>query len=302
MTAQELLDDLRSRFVERKGRNAVFDEKIKAVGIEDIENKLEKLSERYVEDHLLPPLLCVIGEDALCTERKVLTASIPMDSINAKATRVNQTEYLIVLNKRLLSLIYEYNELQFLFGKNADKIQSEDAVRHFAPIIDSYLTPNSGMALPVHGYDEISLEESMMITYKTVLQERFILAHELAHVVLEHIKPMEASNFNIDELLAEDYYQNERAKKEHEADALALRWMSALCKDPNERLMAAEVLVIFHLVECNLGFPCSDASHPSALNRIVYLRDKCGELFDGCGYSIDRLIENCKNTESFKIR
>lgn len=230
---------------------------------------------------------------------ETVIASIPLHTINARTYRADVNEYLIVINQRLLALIYAWGELQFLPFIKPDP-KCENFAQVFAPVVDCYLTPNSGSALPILSYEEIPQPITQILALKAQYSEQFIVAHELAHIVLGHLDKADAVTFHEDsyEFCAEAY--NLAQQKEYDADIQAVRWLIKslkLQKIPDDMLFfCIEVFVLFHFIECNLGCTSKSASHPTALSRLINIQNHYPDI-----KGLSEMVENCKNIRSFKI-
>lgn len=267
-----------------------------------IENKdvISKM-EKYVYEFIYLPIYNVLDENERNEFENIVVDSVPIHKINARAMKTDENEYLIIITNRLMALLHTWNELQIKIGMTKD-ISKEEASRAFAPIIDSYLTPNSNYALPVFSLEEIPLEYLELATIKTMMHEKFILAHELAHKYLGHLKEAKGISSFVSDFTILNFYENsENIEKEFEADIQAVKWLSRLEGADIALTMYVEALVIFHFIECNTGFPSPKSSHPASLLRLFNLKKNCNEYFVNCKYTLDEMIHNCLDVESFKI-
>ena len=299
MKAQDLLNILQSQITSTpdKEQMKVFEEKY-ANNKAEIFEKASTMLENYGE-LLAAPVIQVMTDYERGRLGNTIVAAVPLSSINARTYKADNNEYLIAVNDRLLALIYSWSELQIMPFVAPDS-WSDNFARIFAPVIDCYLTPNSGCALPIISFEEIPEEYSPVLVLKTQCAEQFIVAHELAHIVLGHLE--KAGDLTIHEnsysFSTESY--NIEQQKEYDADVQAVQWMKKSFEAqgmPNKFMFfCVEVFVLFHYIECNLGFPLKTGSHPSALSRLINIQKHFPDI-DG----IADMVENCKDINSFKI-
>lgn len=303
MKAAELLSELRS--YQAKSSEIKNEELIRKQNevFSMVKNKdmIQKYMDNYINDMVVTPIYNVLNEDELSKLKDVLIDNIPIDKINATTFRTDENEYLIILTNRLMGLLHTWNEIQFKINMQ-ENTTKEEVSKAFAPIVDSYLTPNSNQALPIYSFEELPIEYSMLATMKTIMHEQFILAHELAHVYLGHLNDAKNISLLASDFELSNFYENtESIKKEFEADIQAVKWISRI-KTANKCLsLYAEALVIFHYIECNTSFPGSKATHPASLLRLINIKDQCNDLFKNCEYTLDEMVNNCLDKESFKI-
>ena len=148
MKASTLLTTLKSRIASTECQTDILTEKygeFKEKYMEEAADLLENYGS-ILADPIIQAMTDVEKEKL----RETIIAVIPLDSVNARY-KANDNEYLIVLNERLLALIYAWGELQLLPMFCPDEVPKNFA-RLFAPVIDCYLTPNSGNTLPIFSY------------------------------------------------------------------------------------------------------------------------------------------------------
>ena len=304
-TAKMLLDELKQVISKTKTDSDVLEKKYGSLlGI-----VTPDLFSSYMRDIIVQPILSAMTEYESNMLKDVLVEAIPMGEINAHSYKAENDEYVVVINERFMSLIYTWNELQFIALHSIQNGSDLDYfAMNFAPIIDCYLNPCSDNTLPIFNYDELPIEFQELAATKTVLCEQFIIAHEFAHIYLRHCK--DAS----DKLFNEDYIttypaNSEEQQKEFDADVLAVKWLIALSKldsstmSKEHVLLWLEVFAILNLIESNLGFPQATSTHPSSIARLINIKDNFGsEILRVGDYSIDKMIENLKDIDSFKIR
>lgn len=258
---------------------------------------------------LTKPLLSVMSDNELKILKNVLVDSIPLPRINAHSIKASNNEYLVIINDKFMSLIYSWNELQYISILQA-KTENDQKFfsKYFAPILDCYLTPTSGKTLPVFDFDELPLPFQMIAMSRTMLCEQFIIAHEFAHIYLGHC---DGKN----DLLNNDYKETYPAKNnqqqlEFDADVQAVKWLYILSKseannNPLQKslMLFLDVFTILNLIECNTKFPSSSSSHPSAIARLINIKNSFDKkIFENSDYSIEQMIDNLSDIESFKIK
>ena len=299
MKALDLLNELRSQIASKpdKWQEKVFDEKYANTKPEFFE-KAAAMLENY-GDFLAAPVIQAMTDCERDRLGNTVVATVPLSSINARTYKADNNEYLIAVNERLLALIYSWGELQIMPFVAPDNC-SDNFAQIFAPVIDCYLTPNSGCALPILSFEEIPAEITPFLVLKAQCAERFIVAHELAHIVLGHLDNADDLTFHEDSYSfgAESYSIEQQ--KEYDADVQAVQWMKKSFEAqgmPNKFMFACvEVFVLFHYIECNLGFPRKTESHPAALSRLINIRNHFPDI-----EGISEMIENCMDVNSFRI-
>ncbi|HEX2937874.1 MAG TPA: hypothetical protein VHO66_03040 [Ruminiclostridium sp.] len=262
-------------------------------------------------------ILNIMTPDEYEKLKLVKTAVVPSGFLNAHSIKDDNGNFLITINSRLLSAIYTWNELQIhskdYFNINFENpsessISPKDFARFYAPLIDCYLTPNSGRTLPIFDFNQLPEEKAVICLYKTMLHEIFIIAHEYAHIYLNHHKNMTASKFQIDGDEFRIKTANMSQQQELDADSKAVEWIIKLSKTkdiPNPfspyPLWYIEVLVMLHLIECNTSFPSEAATHPPAIIRLINIRLQYNQCFSDPNYTLDDMILNCFDIESFRM-
>lgn len=292
MLAKELLQQLTEDVIERPDVYAADLFRQKYNGVLEKIPKPENCVQEYVSS-LIQPIFDVMTPEEKQHLGNIEVAAIPMMEMNAKTIKASFGEHVVVINKRLMGLIYSWGELGVMpiLQNNYDK---DSYARNFAPIIDSYLTPNSSLALPIIPLDAIPFSVAEMLALKAKLAEQFILAHEFAHIVLGHL--VDCTDYAIHQ---EFIAQIDNQQKELDADVKAMKWMEAICGKDSEELLffCAEIFVLFHYIECNTSFPKQGASHPPALLRLVNIQTHFPQI-----NGISQMIKNCMNIDSFRIK
>lgn len=299
MKAVDLLSELKSQITIKpdKGQVKVFEEKYANTKPEHFEEASAML-ENY-GDFLAAPVIQAMTDCERDRLGNTVVATVPLSSINARTYKADNNEYLIAVNDRLLALIFSWSELQIMPFVAPDSC-SDNFAQIFAPIIDCYLTPNSGCALPILSFEEIPEELTPFLVLKAQCAERFIVAHELAHIVLGHLDNADDLTFHEDSYSfgAESYTVEQQ--KEFDADVQAVQWMikgfDAQGMPNKFMFLCVEVFALFHYIECNLGFPRKTGSHPAALSRLINIQNYFPDI-----EGIAEMIENCKDVNSFRI-
>lgn len=299
MNAQDLLSELRNQISRKpdKWQKEVFEEKYANFNAEIFE-KASAMHENY-GDILAAPVIQAMTN---CERERLghtIVATVPLSSINARTYKADNSEYLIAVNDRLLALIFSWGELQIMPFISPDSNPCNFA-KIFAPVIDCFLTPNSGSTLPIFSFEQIPEAYLPVLVLKTQCAEQFIVAHELAHIVLGHLENAKDLSFHEDSYSFNAESYNIEQQKEFDADIQAVRWMKKsfeLLGMPNELMFfCVEVFVLFHYIESNLGFPQKEDSHPAALSRLINIQKHFPDI-----QGIADMVENCKDVNSFKI-
>lgn len=234
----------------------------------------------------------------------VVISILPLNDINAFATKA-EDKYIVVLNSKLLALISGWFELDILGIRKLEDGNDQRFANFLEPVLEVYFNPLASEALPVVQWEGLSSLEWSIVYTRTLMCERFILAHELAHIYLGHV-----DSRNEPSMFWKTYYaQTENQAKEFEADIQAFRWLQSLPDDDllpvkknNLFMLYFEVFYILNYIECNTRFPSENSDHPSAIARLNNLREEFAfeELKLG-DYSLDDMLENLKDIESFRI-
>ncbi len=120
--------------------------------------------------------------------------------------------------------------------------------------------------------------------------EIFIIAHELAHIVLGHTDEYttvpitaEGKEVHVEKL-------NPRQQQELDADCQAFQWICQLDRESSNPIvclaafgpiLAAEVLMMIYFVEKSLGaHPSAHSSHPTGIQRLQNIGKRCGHLIN----------------------
>lgn len=303
MTAMELLESLKSQFTEVATDRADISKKYKMSPMELIQ--LEKDIKKHYIERLTKPIFEVVSMEDRRLSDKVLVDIIPYHLPTARVFRADNDEYLIIINKRLLGIIYVWTELQVVsIRKLNEDTDRKSFARNFGPIIDCIHNIYSGKTLPVFNFDEIPPQITAVIGLKAMLSEQFIVAHELAHIYLGHLGNLNEIEFN--EHIFSPYAFNTSQQNEFDADVQAVKWMMEVLKkqelDEDLLLLCVEVFVLFHLIQCNTCFPTEESTHPSAVSRLINLKDNFSDILNVSNYTIEEMIENCKDIDSFDMR
>ena len=286
-----MYEEMAARYIKKTGNIDPL-RKIYEKYVTNFDAMVEKISKMdFANEILAPPLITAISADDKKLLKKILIKTLPIDSINAHSIKVNDSEYLVVLNERLLSLIYTYQEIQFVSAQKYLKGERDCKFsKYYSPLIDCYLTPNSNKTLPVFDLSYLSMQLRLMIGYNSIAKEQFVLAHELAHIFLNHFDEADKKTFK---------------EKEFEADIQALRWMANIVEHreiPIELSTCVEIFMLFHLIECNLGFPDKDATHPASIERLTNIYQNCGDVLSNEDKEfIGSMIMNACDIDSFII-
>jgi len=309
VTAEELLNFYKYEKVVKQeeydilaSKYGIFNEKIKSV--------IDSSKSELLNEIIIKPIYQIFNESELASLKNVLIDIIPCSKINAYSIKADNNEYLIIINERLMGLISSFHQLElYSIQKLSSDKDETDFAKNFSPILDCFLNPLSGNTLPVLSYKELPSKLQHLALIKTIMCEQFILAHELAHIYLGHLKSASDHSIINDEFWVTYTANNDSQQMEFDADIQATKWIISLSKvksnfNPlqNSLLLFINVFTIFHLIECNIGFPLKNASHPSAIARLINIKEYFGsEIFSLIDYSIDDMIENFKVVSNFRM-
>lgn len=303
MTANELLDELK-KSTTVSYENDILTQKYGILSTK-INSIMKSSKEAFLKELLIKPIYKVLNENELRILNNVHIDIIPSFKANARIIKADDGEYLVIINERLMALFFSWYELQMkaaleLIPDN----DTQDFAKSFSPVLECYLTRNSNSALPTFTFEELSFEYQYIALMQTISCEQFVLAHELAHVYLGHLKQVNCLNMINDEFWATFPAQNESQQMEFDADIQAIKWLVSLTKDEkNHIFFFIDAFTVFHYIECNEGFPTAESSHPSTISRLINIREYFGsDIFSNDDYCIDDMIENFKDITNFRIK
>lgn len=295
-TVKELIEWYKDQYIEKDTVSSKLKEINDKYGFDVRETK--EYGFKVMKEKFFYPFLKILNkeEKELFNNFEIITH--PLGVINAFSEKASDG-YLVVFNTRLMALIFSYHEIQFTAIKDFNN--KRDFAKKFVSLVDCYLSVNSAEMLKTYSFNEISPVLSSVITALTLFNELFILAHEMAHIYLGHFTnnvmyPYMSFLYNA---------PNIDQEKEYSADIQAVIWISRYCslvKTTCSVSNCIEIFMLFHLIECNTKFPSKNASHPSALNRLINIRENCERYLTQKDIEfIDAMIENAKDIDSFRM-
>ena len=266
--------------------------------------------EKYFKDAIVDPFLKTLPVNDRQLLKKVYVGFLPTYEPNALARRFQDNSSLIILHSELIAALSYYSELQIIFGQflaNDLKNEKEFLYNGQKHIINCFKDNNSP-SIPLLP-QKINKKEFYQIYIKTNAQELFTIAHEFAHIYLNHFDSCETNHLALNGVNIEFFNPNQIM--EFEADIQAIRWLLNIKKgkwkgfypfDKSMISLAIEIFMLFHLVEVNLGFNDKNSSHPPSIARLANIGLEFEPDFDKeTKEFLIRMIVNASNIDSFKI-
>lgn len=150
-------------------------------------------SKRYVRDVLLQPISEALSDETSASIVKNLPVGmIDVRALNAQALRAPNGDPVILFNGGILQIISHWWETQFvIFRRHVDSGRSADETDTMRELLDLYsfvllMIESNGRLTYPQPMGRLSHAEMSMVLIKSIQVELFILAHEVAHILLGH--------------------------------------------------------------------------------------------------------------------
>jgi hypothetical protein len=233
---------------------------------------------------------------------------LPITDPNAWALCTPSGSHLIAFHTELPSVLSFYNESGRVMSHYAERDPDKSHKIHIAAmnfIVEVFRNPNHG-PYPVFPF-VLDKHEMWIVWLQSFAHELFVLAHELAHVSLGHTAEFIAAPLALTEGKTVVQKADWKQQQELDADAKAVEWLYGLDKNSDDEFLSfaaqcpvlcVEVLVLFHFIECALGFPSNNSSHPPSLYRLESILSRAPEQMNP--FEKDVLlqwIETCRRTK-----
>ncbi|MDG2539842.1 hypothetical protein P5Y53_19340 [Dyella jiangningensis] len=238
-----------------------------------------RLGYRDRVQHLLAELQAALPPIAqrLLSEGRLVVGELGADTPNAHVTRLDGDQFVVVLHSGLFAFLYRIARplvsavFRSVGGAQAG-IETPELTRVIAEVL-WWQQQTGGYFGPEYS---ISPEHKYVANVLAMRAERFLLAHEIGHVLLA-----------IGETTEEELdHPLDDSKEEHFADQLALAWTVRANMEAEEKsdqmwltltYAGAELaLQIWQLME-EIGISFVDGIHPPASQRIELLRQSLRE-------------------------
>lgn len=271
--------------------------------------------ERFLRKDMIDPLLEIIDDKTTAILKDINFKLLPSNNPNAYAFFNDETGSTIILNSLLLGAISFYNEVQIIGANYLKETNDQDGfykfVRHGHKYLIECFLKGTNLPLPPA---VLSKKEFALSNFKTLSQELFIVAHELAHIYLGHVNKNNLIPITVkfDGNDKKVYTLNLSQEMELEADEQATNWLvkaqSKNLQNDSFKLingnigLSIEVFILLHIIEVNTEIPDETASHPSALIRLYSVLDSCKNKFKEEEISFtNEMIRNALYIDTFKI-
>lgn len=270
--------------------------------------------EDFLRQKLITPFLNAISSNARKRLENIYVGLLPTYDPNACVISVPGNGPLVVLHTELIAAVGFYNEWQFIAARILDK--KWELGERFVNvgnilILDCFKEkkPNRFPLLP----PILSEQEFFLVQAKALTHELFIIAHEFAHIYLDHLSSSYKKPMAVEDKVSDIPVFNKAQKMEFAADVLATEWLvslkeidqisSVLQMAQTSVAMAIEVFMMIHLVELNLGVPDENSSHPSALYRMKHILKQCGSILTADENEfIEGMIQEASYIDSFRVK
>lgn len=244
--------------------------------------------EVHIKNHLVNPILQVMDVSESSKLMSVPVGLLPTFDPNAWALRTPSGEHVVVLHWALLTLVSLYKETQFACFRAPEQAAIIESQCH--DYIACAFNATSVSTVPPPIPFQLSPEDFISAQIMACAGEIFIIAHELAHIVLGHTGQYITIPLKLKGKQEQVEKLNPRQQQELDADCQAIKWICQFDRKSSNPIvhfaahapsLAAEVLMMIHFVEKSLGTaPSPSSSHPSAIQRLQNIHQKCAHLMD----------------------
>ena len=270
---------------------------------------LRKSNVVYFRDAIIEPFLKSLDESAQQILGNVWVGILPIRSPNALCRYVPNTitPVVIVYEKMFAALSFRAESL-FVYGKFLEydeKLAGNFLVYYMQKLVDFFAGKNG---LPIYELPQDVKWRSVQIASA---QEVFLMAHEFAHIYLNHLDLAKVTTLHLEESGIDfDFFSFEQ-KLEFEADLLASKWIinfqnKNVDKDSliyaNIFSLRLEIFSLLYLIQENIvdNTETKNKSHPSADVRVQYIYSKLkNDLSDFDRKSIEEMLERFKHDYHF---
>jgi len=240
-------------------------------------NKLRIIQNVTFRQDVVEPLLNSMDGSEKEKLENIWVSFLPISSINAKSLHVPNTKIpTIILYDKVLGALHFYAE-SYLIARELEKIDARienNFLKYSVRVILDYLQKKRHDIPLYHLPYKIKERAALWAT----AQEVFIVAHEFAHIYLNHLETSKSDRLIWDgkKINVKEFTYDQQ--QEFEADLQAFRWIMNLKKqDLDNSLLAfiknigvsAEIFIFFHIIEENLKE--ISTTHPASKDRLRYI-------------------------------
>jgi Zn-dependent protease with chaperone function len=275
--------------------------------VEKIEYYLDYI-EYYLNHYLKEPLISFMNSDFQNYANEIYVGILQTYDPNACAIKSPDNIPVIAFHYSLMKSLKYYNEHR-LFSNRMLQIKNDFIA--YISYCDNYW--NKFVNFFKYGMTEMNFEkpkltanDMILANHQTAAHELFIIAHEFAHIYLNHLNTFSKRFLH----KKSDIYviaYNHSQKQEFDADVQAVKWLVEMKNSLNESIKenfpliinnvcnAIEVLMLFQLIEVKLDIQTKESSHPSIILRLQNIKNECYSLFEKEEKEyIDEMIKNAQ--------
>ncbi|MEV5054362.1 hypothetical protein [Arthrobacter sp. LAR12-1-1.1] len=228
--------------------------------------------ESYIRNYLLAPILETLDPAERMRIDNVPIAFANLRTLNAETRLAPNGKPVILLNQGVASLVSYWWEMKAALNhirkKSGPKASESHLLESYSFLLLFYA--NNGQASYPRSFEGITEEEMHVVLIHSIRTEIFILAHEVQHVLLNHLRP------ELDQGQNESEEMSRRGRQELDADRFGmLTYLNAWTMTPwfsgslstTDLLVPMDYFTLRHLIERNPEIGPSAAvpsGHPSA--------------------------------------
>lgn len=254
---------------------------------------------KYFHDDFVQALLPNLSIEERKNIKNSLFSFLPIRTFNAHTIKAPDGTPIVVLNRGLINLIHFFVEIFSIFSViKEEKIRLLSLLALYRFSID-YFTKNGKMTIPSLIFKEYK-EAAIIANSVSIAFEAFVIYHEYAHIVLNHLNNSNTVPYSRDV----EFY---RIKKENElaADLLAWNWFQK-SKSNIKRLnemgggfdwLPLQGFLLMSLIEKNICKNFDFSEHPPAIYRMHQLYKLIVDPSDGIAQSF---IDSAETLPDFR--
>jgi hypothetical protein len=245
-------------------------------------SEMRKVNVTEFRRTIVEPFIMSLDESTQQKLKDVWVGLLPTHKTNALCCYVPNTIIpVIIVYDKIIGALSFRAESFIIFGellKHDEKLAHSFLFYSSQKLVDFF--SNKVQNLPIYS---LPSDVKMFSLRIACAQELFLVAHEFAHIYLDHLDLAEVENLFLEGDINLEHFSFEQ-KLELEADLQAAKWMMNFKKkNVQEGLLAfanhfdsiIEILPLFHLIQENIDSDTQHKgkkrSHPSAEDRLHYI-------------------------------